>query len=223
MSALLFILEPQQVVIASDSLCCTVDRRPLSFTSKIHPIPHLGTVMCGTGRSSLMTHWLCTIYENVIARGIEALVDMAESQLRVIDQHLKEAQPDAVDLTTTVYHFGYSRTEERFVGYAHRSVSGYRAERLADVFGAKPALRDMQAAVDALLTNGATTTLVDLMEEQKDTQTKVPASEWVGIGGEVHLCVVRAPPFTCRLSVCHEFADAADAWQAILDRLDEAS
>jgi len=220
MTSLLFALEPERIVVACDSLSCTVDKLPRGFVSKIHPLPHLSTVVCGTGSASVLTHWLCTICENVVARNVDVLVELAGDQLMGIDQRLRDVYPEAAGLTSTVYHFGYSWSEKSFVGYAHRSGDGYRPERVEYGFGMKPPPENMAAAAARWLEAGPQS-LVELMQQQKDDDERRPLHERVGIGGEVHVCVAEAPPFACRVQVCHEFSDASDAWNAILDRLRE--
>lgn len=38
-------------------------------------------------------------------------------------------------ITTTIYHFGYSRAEGQYVGYAYRSIANFQPERLPYALG----------------------------------------------------------------------------------------
>ena len=65
MTSLVFYLRPEIVFIAMDTLVSTVDKNKLHhFCSKIFPLPHLGSVMCGTGNMELAVEWFKQVHHN---------------------------------------------------------------------------------------------------------------------------------------------------------------
>ena len=51
MSSLIFYTDPEQVLVATDTLAVSSDGKPFIFTSKALYIPHLKTIIAGTGCS----------------------------------------------------------------------------------------------------------------------------------------------------------------------------
>lgn len=83
-------------------------------------------------------------------------------------------------LTVTIYHFGYSTREQRYVGYAYRSEHGFRSDRLQYALGYKPVV-PITPSDDIHFPDF----LIDIILEQQRQDCLQPISERVGIGGEI--------------------------------------
>src|SRR5882672_2560481 len=111
MTALIFSLREEQVIIAMDTLAANGDTKaPYFFTSKIYPLPHLGGVMCGTGVGDFAIEWFGAL-KRFVAKDIHHLDQYVTPKLREIGARMGIGEKN----TATVYHFGFSRVENRYV------------------------------------------------------------------------------------------------------------
>lgn len=107
MTAINFMFNAETVVVAMDTLSISAeDRTPYKFISKIFPLPHLQSVMCGTGNLDLILEWYTTIQKNVISYDIDYFSDLTSDTLK----KLKAKYPS--EATTTIYQFGYSHEKK---------------------------------------------------------------------------------------------------------------
>lgn len=123
MTSLVFDLKPERVWIAMDTLATTVDKNePHHFCSKIFPLPHLGSIMCGTGDMELAVEWFKQIHHNFFSDvGLQDVCDLNEEtpdRLRNLSPSL--SQPSTCTDTTPstplegkIFHFGYSLKEKK--------------------------------------------------------------------------------------------------------------
>lgn len=58
MTALIFNVQPEQVIVVMDTLSTDLQGTPNGYTSKAFPVPHLGGLMCVTGLSNFASDWL---------------------------------------------------------------------------------------------------------------------------------------------------------------------
>lgn len=177
MTALVFALQPEQVCIAMDTLVVGADDRlPMSFQRKFLSVSESDLVAAGTGHADFINGWFQHLQSNLRGVTIDDLNEEAPSIFRasVI------AEGGLSGLTVTIYHFGYSTREQRYVGYAYRSEHGFRSDRLQYALGYKPVV-PITPSDDIHFPDF----LIDIILEQQRQDCLQPISERVGIGGEI--------------------------------------
>lgn len=180
MTAAVFSIQPEQVIIAMDTLAMAGDTgKPFFFTTKFYILPHLQGVMFATGVGDLASKWFSEL-ERYLARDIHHLDDFVTPALRVLGNEFGLNK----ELTTTVYHVGYSKRELRYVGFAYRSTDSFASERLEYGLRVKP-------PVEALPPQSFPDDFVAIMKKQKQIDDQKPMSERVHIGGEIHLLLMQ--------------------------------
>lgn len=206
MTAAIFNIGPQQVIIAMDTLAMAGDTgKPYFFTTKFYPLPHLQGVMFATGVGDLATKWFVRL-ERFLARDLHHLDQYVTPSLQAIGRefNLSEAQ------TTTVYHVGYSEAESRYVGFAYRSTESFKSERLEYGLRTKPGVPD--ASVQSFPDD-----FVRLMEVQRTNDSALPVSERVFIGGDIQALVLQSKTMT--VQTIHRFDDYESLYQRMCDEL----
>ena len=134
MTALVFTIQPEQVCLAMDTLVVSAaDKTPMCYQTKFTVLPHLNLVIAGTGLASLINGWFHFVNANIVAQDIDHLNLFTTETLRRI-----ASQFGTQITTTTLYHFGYSSFDKRYVGYAYRSTKDWISEKLPDALGLKP-------------------------------------------------------------------------------------
>src|SRR5437879_2931383 len=108
MSSLIFYTDETQVVVATDTLAAHPDGRPFKFASKAFVVPHLQLIMAGVGTHGFLGRWFVFMNDSMIVRGIDNLNYHAPRALRMLSQRYKQELSIPDDITTTVYHFGFS-------------------------------------------------------------------------------------------------------------------
>ena len=183
MTGLVFLLEPDSVALAMDSLSLSGDdKTPLKFCSKILPVPHLSGVVCGTGSLRLVLEWYADLQLNVVACDMDFVNSLATSRLREIAARLNEPT------TSTVYHFGFSPAEGAFTGTAFRSTADFVPQPLEYGLGVKPPSCDVMAvAVDLIKERGPFDGMIAILERLRESDDALPREDRLGIGGEIHL------------------------------------
>lgn len=210
MTALIYILQENQVCVAMDTLSLNSDDgKPLLFTSKIFPLPHLGGLICGTGIMNFIANWVAYVQTNIVAKDIDHLSIYTPDPLRGLWQkfHFTEKQ------TSTIYYFGYSKTDRRFKGYAFRSTNRFELEELQYSVGIKPPVPNMELKeipVD----------IIRIMCCQKEQDDLLPLGQRIGIGGEIHFAVLTTSQIN--LLVLHRFDDYETCYHQMCERLSQA-
>lgn len=217
MTALLYFLEPERVCIAMDTCSMNVEQdgelTPGPFCSKILLLPHLHTVVCGTGIRSLIYYWNAFLQQNVVARNVTELDNIARAKLPELARECGVSEKH----TSTIYHFGYWPQEDRMLGLAYRSASGFASEKLGYDLGIKPHDNiDLTWAMKTVEEKGLPAGFVEVMNRQKAYDDSRPPKERVGIGGEVQFLVM--DPTGYSLSTCHRFDDYDRHFEAVRAR-----
>jgi len=178
MSSLIFYTDATQIVVATDTLAVTPEGRPMLLSSKAHHLPHLRTIIAGTGMGMFSGDWAMEVNNRMILEGIMNLDYHAPRALRARWAKYRQdfGLPDTQ--TTTVYHFGLSEDDQSVVAFAYRSTSDFQSERLPQGFGIKPECPLLEG-------NSMLEIIPQMMNRQRDIQSKVPAAERIYIGGEV--------------------------------------
>ena len=211
MSLLMFIHEPEQVLIVTDTLATTMDGDPFLFQSKCWPVPQMKMVMAGTGLAPLHEAWYRTLQTSILARDIEMLNLHAPAALRSLWKQLHADHPDARG-TATVYHFGLPEGQAHHVRYTYRSEHNFVSEYSVEGgFGVKPVPEFGIEAPDSL--DG----LINLAARIRAEQDAQPKASRIHIGGELVLTSLQGAVAGSR--VVHRFDDYDEMWQAMNDRL----
>lgn len=215
MTALIYTLQPDRVCIATDSLALRPDKGALNYCTKIFLLPHLGMVLCGTGLIQLVLDWFCFLESSVVAKDLMDVNDIAPDALVKIWRE-KYA---AVQMTATIYQFGYNESEKRFDGFAYRSENDFKAERLLrDSIGIKPGRLDLREfALECMNEKGVPQAFVETIEKLKLDDDNRPHQDKLGIGGEIHFLTLDRSGYV--LSICHRFDDYYEIFDDMLRNL----
>ena len=191
MSALIFYLDEDQVFVATDTLAVNIDGSAHSYCSKAIHIPHLRTIIAGTGLGSFAVDWAMFANSSMLVRGIEHLDFHTPDKLRERWDISKTEHSLPSELTTTVYQFGLSEDTGRTCGYAYRSSNNFISEQLEYGYGRKPECKFLDG--ENFIEN-----ITLMMKEQRTIQETKGQNERLYIGGEcygVHLTKDRCETF----------------------------
>jgi hypothetical protein len=180
-SSLIFHTDREQAFIATDTLVTSSDGKPAFFTTKAFVVPHLRMIMAGTG-VVFLGKWFIHVNDEMLLKGVDNLDDHAPDSLARIWKTHKETRhaPVPDNVTTTVYHFGFSEEEDVIHSYAYRSVNNFRSEALPYNLYVKPECeipQRYQLPMD----------IKAMMDSQRDIQATRPKSERVYIGGQIQI------------------------------------
>ncbi|HEX5054190.1 MAG TPA: hypothetical protein VFZ65_20595 [Planctomycetota bacterium] len=194
MTAAIFFIAPDQVIVATDTLAVAGDTgSPLMFTTKFYPLPHLGGAMFATGLGDLAARWFGKL-QRFVATDIQHLDQYVTPSLQEADRELKH---DAA-LTTTVYHVGFSRTEGRYVAFAYRSTNDFKSERLPYGIATKPPVTDAEVSQYP-------DDFIRVMTQQKQADDELPSDQRVHIGGEIQILTLQGQQMF--IQTVHRFDD----------------
>lgn len=212
MTALVFALQTDQVCVAMDTLVFGADdHMPLAFQRKFLSIPDTDLLVAGTGHAGFVTGWFDQLQTLARLGDVDDVGFIAQSMLK--------ASADAVGglgpLTTTIYHFGYSRSEGQYVGYAYRSTADFRSERLPYGLGFKP-----QVPVPATENIQFPDFMIDIVVRQQEHDRSQPIQHQLGIGGEIEFVVLSDR--ATRVKTVHRFISYESERQHIESRDAEA-
>ena len=180
--------------------------KPLLFTSKISPLPHLAGLICGTGVLDFIANWVAYVQTNVVAKDIQQLSLYTPNPLRDLWQKFQFTEQQ----TSTIYCFGYSKTDLRFKGYAFRSTNGFNSEELQYSIGIKPPVPNME--IEEIPAD-----IIRIMCYQKDQDDRLPLRRRIGIGGEIHFAV--ATPSQIKMLVLYRFDDYEDCYRQMCEKI----
>ncbi|NTW53814.1 MAG: hypothetical protein HGB15_03415 [Chlorobaculum sp.] len=206
MTAVIFNISPEQVIIATDTLAMTGDTRtPYFFTTKFYPLPHLNGVMFATGIGDLATKWFVSL-ERFLARDIHHLDQYVTSSLQKLGHEFMLSE----NRTTTVYHVEFSEMESQYVGFAYRSTNSFKSERLAYGLRTKPGIpkADIKSYPDDFIL---------LMEQQRAEDNRLPFGERAFIGGEIQMLIMQEKNMIIR--TVHRFSDYETLYNQMCDEL----
>lgn len=195
MSSLIFFTDATQIVVATDTLAVTPDGKPMLFSSKAHHLPHLRTIIAGTGMGMFAGDWAMEVNNRMILEGIMNLDYHAPGALRARWAKYRQDFALPESSTTTVYHFGLSKEDQSVVAFAYRSTSGFQSEQLPQGFGIKPECPLPEG-------NNILEIIPQMMNLQREIQSKVAPLERIYIGGEVVVMHLTSSSF----SVYHPYS-----------------
>lgn len=197
MSALIFYTDSDQILVVTDTLAANADGSPHLFTSKAHYLPHLQTIVAGTGIGGFSVEWFLHANSRMVLRGIENLDFHTPAALNNQWKRYKADYSGVEHMTTTVYHFGISEDTGNVVAFAYRSEREFVSERLQYGIGVKP-----ECAVPE---GNLFEHLPSMMNEQRAIQATKPLNERIFIGGEA--IAMHLTKEGCKISKIFDFSD----------------
>lgn len=214
-----FVLQEDLVGIVTDSVVSSpADMQPMLFTTKVYPVPHWKGLICGTGIMNVVTEWAFAAMTSILARDLIHLDEFAPDALRTLFKKVT-TQLGATG-TVTLYHFGFSAIENRFVGFAYRSTNNFVSEQLGYGIGLKP---DPQLAPEENVSiTDFPGDLVSMALLQKAKDEAKPVEDRVGIGGELFAYLMRRDDngsVYLNVSQCGAFEDFEAAYQHACSQL----
>ncbi|WP_432454839.1 hypothetical protein ACRRS0_05135 [Agarivorans sp. QJM3NY_29] len=207
MSSLIFYTQPDAAVVATDTLAVSPDGSPFSFCTKAGYIPHLKTIIAGTGAGGFSSQWLVHASTRMVVRGIHNLDFHTQKGLRDLWETYKKEYSLTDESTTTVYQFGISEESGEVVSFAYRSTNNFKSEPLQFGTGVKPACTVLEGNLLDLIPV--------MMAEQRKNEAGKPQSEKVFIGGEIIALVLTKEG--CNHIKIGEFEDFATDEKAVFE------
>jgi len=209
MSLLMFLHDPDGIVVVTDTLATSPDGTPSFLKTKAFPIPHLQMVVAMTGLANLGEKLIDRLYTSMLARDIDMAAQHTPGILAALTDDLA-AQFGPFVGTSTIYYFGYSRQHGQYVRYVFRSADSFRPEFYTEAgFGVKP---HPNGPFEPPATFPE---MVALAERIRAEQATVPLDSRIHIGGQLILTVLRDQQITT-LQI-HEFADVERQWHQMHD------
>jgi hypothetical protein len=200
MSSLIFYTDPDQAVVVTDTLATNPEGSPYMFTSKALYLPHLKTIVAGTGFGGFSGAWVIEANNRMVVRGVENLNFHAPNTLREMwdDQRTRHSLDEL--WTTTVYHFGLSEESGKVMGFAYRSTNNFTSEPIPFGLYAKPECTSPPEGVNLF------DHFQSMMNDQRATQAAKPAGARVFIGGEA--VAIHLTSKECTFRSLFEFPDS---------------
>lgn len=180
MSSLIFATTKEQVFIATDTLATSYYGEPFLFTTKAFIVPHLRLIICGTGAGGFLGKWFIEVNDRLVVKDIDNLDYHTPKSLTDIWQNHKKEFSIPENLTTTVYHFGFSQESGLVHSYVYRSANSFQSESLPYGIGVKPECQIPEPY-------NLPMDIKKMMDEQRSIQAKLPKNERVYIGGEIQI------------------------------------
>jgi hypothetical protein len=196
MTALVFSLQPDQVCLVMDTLVVAAETKmPLGLRRKFLVSPERRLIIAGTGLATLVQGWQGYVASSLEVRSIDELDRIAPTSLYAASKEV----PAPSSITTTLYHFGYSPSERRYIGLVYRSIAGFASERLPDAIGIQPTV---PVVVPEDIRFPAF--LLEIMLAQHRQDRSLPLDRQIGIGGEVDF--VAMTNGNLRIETIHRFS-----------------
>lgn len=178
------------------------------FTTKAFIIPHLNLIMCGTGIGGFLGGWFIAVNDRMVLRDIDNLDYHTPNALVNLYRTYTEEFSIPTQMTTTVYHFGFSTETALIHSYAYRSRNNFVSERLPYGLGVKP---ECQVPDDCQFPAG----VKSLMQQQRSIQDSLPKEERIYIGGKIIIHHLTEMGF--QVYVLDQFDDYHDHERAIYE------
>jgi len=206
-TALNFHISDDEICLVVDSLAISPqDGEPLVLLTKFIVLPHLGITATGTGHGQFLAEWFARVRDGILAKDIDRVDQYTPSMLRTL-----AADHDLDVNSATVYHFGFSPRNNRFVAYVYRSTSGFTSERVDSGLGIKPQVEPPEGDVTY------PAAFVEIMERQRNADLQRPPAERIGIGGEIHCVHMQRSGFS--VFTLHRFSSYDREYDAACQRL----
>ena len=226
MSSLIFYTDASQALVATDTLAVKPGGAPRLFCIKAIYLPHLRTIIAGTGLGMFAGDWANHVNNRLIVAGLRNLDYHTPDGSRTLWTHAKERDDIPNSLTTTVYQIGVSEDDGEVRAFAYRSANDFGevrafAYRSANDFESEPLGHGTRAKPECAFPSEGHLLhhLQPMMIEQRAIQDAMPPEDRLYIGGE---CVVmHLTKETCVTSTLFRFKDYADQLGKIFGRFEK--
>ena len=198
MSSLIFHTDPTQALVATDTLAVKPDGQPLMFCSKAVYLPHLRTIVVGTGLGGFANDWANEANNRLIVGGLRNLDHHTPKSLRRRWGETTALTDFPSGLTTTVYQIGIGEDDEEICAFAYRSTNDFESEPLGHGTRAKPECTFLDSG-------NFVRDAHSMMLEQRAIQSIKPHAERLYIGGECIIMHLTKDAFTA--TTAFRFAD----------------
>jgi hypothetical protein len=200
LSSLIVHAEENLVLVATDTLATRLDGRPYKFTSKAFIVPHLRMIMAGTGTAGFLDRWFILVNNGMIVWDIDDADQATPAGLvfawTKYKQELSEAASKPIDdsLTTTVYHFGFSKADGSIHSFRYSSTNNFKSEPYPHARIVRPpcSMPDNQGP----LKDSEIRTMMD--EQRAIERSKPPNEKRICIGGEIQIHQLSKDGFNVR-------------------------
>ncbi|MGY2364468.1 hypothetical protein ACW9IO_18100 [Pseudomonas azotoformans] len=182
MSSLLFYTDENEAIVVTDTLLHYSVDTPPGLASKAISIPHLHMIITATGSALLFNRWIGLVNNQGFALDVDAVDAHASQELQALWSELNSHLPALRDQSATIYHFGISDNSGKIHGFAYRSGSDFRSERLSYGLGVKPELMD-KAGIDWSSFPACAPDIMRAQSRQEDEKSR----DRVYIGGTVEV------------------------------------
>ena len=182
MSSLIFYTDSNQALIATDTLATSgkISGAPFNFTTKAFIIPHLRMIVAGTGGGGFCDRWFLQINSGMIVRGIDNLDYHASRNLALLWSSYKKEFSIGDDLTTSIFHFGFSEEDQLIHSYMYNSTNNFESKTIPYGLSGKPEFKSpkpFKLPEDFKF----------MMDSQREMQMAESRENRVYIGGEIQL------------------------------------
>lgn len=185
MTSIVIFQSEREAVVAMDTLAIDMDHNPARYTTKAHYLPHLRTIIAGTGCGGFADDWYAEANKRMVVRNVETLNRLAPAMLRELWAKFREDYTVPEDMTTTVFHVGLSEDTGIVVAAQFHSAHDFEPEPVDGPLSFKPVCPEpaelAQEGLDAF------DLIHPIMEAQRAHEAGKHAAERVYIGGEVHV------------------------------------
>lgn len=179
MSSLIFYTEPQQALVATDTLVVSKeDAEPVHFASRAIYLPHLKTIIASTGLDRFAEQWFCIVNQMPVS-DIRELNEFSPANLVKLFDWFNEVNEYGSPEEAVIYHIGYSEKDKRIQTFAYSSSNDFKPEPLAYGLAIQPPCPMPEGDfrfVDHV---------PGLMNKQREEQNKIEPDKRSYIGGEI--------------------------------------
>ena len=211
MTALVFYFTDHSICLAMDALSLDIEKHPFKLVSKFVLLPHLQSIICGTGVLGLIPKWIEFIQTSMVFGNITQLSMATSNQLKKIYEEMSIPS----DITSTIYHFGLDKITNTMVGYAFRSTKAFQMEKLDYGLGVKPTY-PVKGAIVPLQPEEIEPKFIDLITQLKEVDDNLPIKEKLGIGGEIHFARLNKKGMYF-VKILHQFPDINTVYGEMLN------
>jgi hypothetical protein len=199
MSSLIFFSDENQAIVATDTLATKPEGNPLLFCSKAIHLPHLHTVIAGTGQGGFPAQWTMQVNDRMVLKGIDNLDFHTQEGLRDLWEKYSSVHQMPAGSTTTVYQFGYCQETDKMLTFAYRSINDFESELMPYGLCAKPECSSPEGDCEI------PKVFIEMMNEQREIQSVKSVEERIHIGGVIN--VLHLTKTGCSSYQLHQFSD----------------
>ena len=213
MSSLIFFTTKDDIILAMDTLAVSSDDGdPLLFTTKFYVVPHLQSVICGTGDGALVCDWFVHVNTRMVISDILNLDYHTPAGLRSL---ATTPRPDRTFAggTSTIYQFGFPEEDGPPCAFAYRSAHDFRSEALP--IGRVAVKPECDVPEHPCFPQD----FEMMMRSQRVNESAKARGERVYIGGDIEVCHVTREQ-TCIYRVA-SFEDREDTLRKMLQKIDD--